>query len=338
MLIFQMGPRVAKFVGQALPDFPAHARIEAALAPDELFGKADLTGRLSVMPPGHSVQPTADVRHGGIRFPSGGSLPAFSVSVQFFDAMLSIDGGTAVIESECSTDATFKVLIEQTEHHLPALLSAALFAPVEVISVGGSLGGQAFTVEFQGTTEVIVRTMDQGESIRRKLDGLRRLPADGAERVLSAHRYLLQARRLRYVSSYPSEFLGERLLNLYKAIEVLFGRDVDPLRRLLEQLDLKGEVVELLAGLVYVRDEIDVGHPAIRSLDGKQYETLHRYAEAVEEVIPWLLDHLVSRLAEDRFQLRRLKGPSKRSSTLEKAAKSVGAVKYLQPETFLRGS
>lgn len=336
MLIFQVGPRVAIISGEALPVFPAFARAVVELAPKEVFGEADLTGKLSVMPPGHTVQMSADLRHGAIRFQPGGRLPVFSVTAPLFDANMSIEGSTATVELECQTDAAFRRMVELIEHQLPALLSAALNVPIDVVRMTGSVAGLPYRVEFRGVVETPIRTLNQPDAVRRKFDLMQQLPEDGAWRVFSAHRYLLQARRLRYASNYPSEFLGERLLNLYKAIEVLFGRDVQQVRRQLAELGLKPEVIELLAGLVYVRDEIDVGHPAIGSLDAKQYETLHQYADAVEEIIPWLLDHLVSRLAGDRFQLRRLKLSSKRRTTLEKVAKSVSSVNFLQPETFLR--
>ena len=49
--------------------------------------------------------------------------------------------------------------------------------------------------------------------------------------LASAYRYLLQARRLAYASSHSTEFIAERLLNLYKAIEVVFGRNAEQLRK-----------------------------------------------------------------------------------------------------------
>lgn len=338
MLILQIPPRVVIFTGGVLPTFPAAVTIHVDLGPKEAFGEADLTGKLTVLPPGHTLEMLPDLRNGGIRFKPGGRLALVSSVGPLFDARLVLHGARATIEHDCESDAALRRLIEIVENHVPALLSGPMRAPIEILSVSGTVASQEFRVEFRGTVETAARLADLPGDVSRKLERMQTLPADAAPRIFSAHRYLLQANRLRYASDYPSQFLGERLLNLYKVLEVLFGRDVDQLRTALAALRLRPEIIELLVGLVYVRDEGDVGHPAIHHLGAENYETVQRYILWIEEVVTWLLDHVLDSLAAEDFQLKPVSGsPSKRLQTLAKVALNVDRVNPLRPETFLIG-
>lgn len=337
MLILQIPPRTVIFEGTSFPTFPARATINVKLAPEEAFGEADLSGKLSIVPHGHQVRMSTDLRNGGIRFQGGGRLPKLQAEGPLFDARIQLDGAHALVEHACPSEGAFKQLIRLVENQVPAVLSVPLRAPVEVVSVSGSVGPQRFRVEFCGVIEAPIRTADLTRDVQEKLERLQHLPAQAADRVFSAHRYLLQAYRLRYISEYPGQFLGERLLNLYKVLEVLFGRKADDLRASLQHLGLRDEVVELLVGLVYVRDESDVGHPAIQQLDAASYESVHKYVFWAEEVVTWLLDHLLDRLPTTENGLKPLnKSPSKRLGTLVAIARNINQVNPLQPHKFLR--
>jgi len=336
MLILQMPPRSVLFVASVMPTYPAPVKITAELGPLEVFGEADLTGKLSVIPAGHKVEMLPDLRNGGIRFKPGGRLPLLEAKGALFDTTVTLHGSRAVVEHECKSERAFMRLIEVIEHQLPALLAAPLRAPVEILNLSGTVGATPFRVEVKGVTEAPVRTADLASDIQQKLRRLDGLREDSAARVFSAHRYLLQAHRLRYASDYPAQFLGERLLNLNKILEVLFGRSVGELRAQLAALDLRPEVAELLVGLVYVRDESDVGHPAIDPLDAASYETVQRYTLWLEEVMTWLLDHVLQRLATTEFSLKPVSGSkSKRLQTLAGVAQNVARVNPLQPDSFL---
>jgi hypothetical protein len=336
MLILQMPPRSVSFEGQALPTFPAPTTIIVELGPAEAFGEGDLTGKLSTVPWGHTVQMSVDLRNGGIRFAPGGRLPTLASEGEAFGVKFTFRGRRLTIEHETSSEPAFRRLIELVEHQVPALLAASLRAPIEIVSFTGTVGASRFRVEVTGVTEAPLRTLDLGSEVKKKLGRLDGLPADDAARVFSAHRYLLQAHRLRYASEYPAQFVGERLLNLCKVLEVLFGRLTEDLRAQLKRLDLRPELIELLVGLVYVRDESDVGHPAIRHLDTKNYETVQRYVIWLEEVITWLLDHLVDRLVTTPFRLTAVgSSKSKRVDTLALVAEKIALVNPLQPDTFL---
>lgn len=334
MLVFQVPPRTVKFRGGPLPIFPAATLIHAELGPKELFGEATLTGRLTLKPGGHRVALSAEMSRGGISSGSGGRLPTLEVEGPFFDAKLNIKGNVATVEVAPASEALFRECVVLVADHLPALLSNAMQAPVEVIEVYGTVADQFFQVQVTGKFETVVKVPDLPEAIRRSMTRVTRLPKEVAAKVFAAHRYALQARRLAYASEYATQFVGERLLNLNKAVEILFGRDVDRMRQSLVDLGVRSEVIEVLAALRYVRDSIDVGHPASRPLTPKQFEDVHGFVFAIEEIVTWLLDFVVEAFADERLSLPHAKKKSERDRTLARLGEVVGKVKALRPDTF----
>lgn len=338
MLILQMPPRVVSFKADALPSFPAPVMIHVELEPKEVFGEAKLSGRLPIRPPGEQLQVAqGSTLHGGMRVTSVARLSKLSVAGPFFDASLEIEGSLASITFECLSPEAFTVAVKLAETTLPAILSAAVAAPVEAANVYGHVGEHFFELQFQGAMTDLILVDGRSARIQAKLDLLRKVPQGALTRIVSSHRYLLQARRLRYVSSFQSQFLGERLLNLCKAVEVLFGKKTTELRPELGKLGLRDEVIEMVVGLIYVRDESDVGHPALTPLSQDQFETVHGYAVGIEEIVAWLIDHVFEAANSGRIVL---KGPTdkppKRERTLTEIAKLVKSVNPLQPRTFLR--
>jgi hypothetical protein len=339
MLIHQIPSRVAKFEGTALPVFPAPVRFIATLGPAEVFGDADLSGRLFSHPPGAHVSMTANLERGGIRSAPGQRLTPPAVTADFFDTRIAVRGNTAVVTFECSSAGALETGVRVIADQLPAILSGALCEPVEITNLVGDVAGQSFRVEFEGTCYRVFRVPDADTKIRSELDRLRQLPADAAPRVFAAQRYAMQARWLRYYSEFPTQFAAERLLNLYKAIEVLFGRSVDELRTHLRSMRLRAAVVELVASLTYIRDEVDVGHPALATLTPDQHVVLQKYLLAMEDIVTWLIGHVIDELAAERFKLGQGKSRKRqRDRTIAATATWLEQINHLQPHTFLEES
>jgi hypothetical protein len=241
---------------------------------------------------------------------------------------------------------------------LPAVLSSAVAAPVEVVRIYGEAGGVDFQAEFSGTITALVKSTDLSVMVARKMELINGMAQADGDRLFSAHRYLLQARRLGYVSTYATQFISERLLNLYKMVEILFGRSADNARVALKQMRVKANVAEMVVSLCYIRDSVDVGHPAIQLLEPEEYETMRSFVIAIEEVMSWLLDHVIAELKAERFQFdgdwsddgddtrqkkgkegrsqkKRSGGKADRSRVISTAATHLKNVQYLDKSTFV---
>jgi hypothetical protein len=255
-----------------------------------------------------------------------------------FDLALRVEGNVATVEGEVDSERALRHCIGIVLSDLPAFLSAALHAPVGVVKVDGTVSGQDFVVEVNGTFEQVIRVADFATSVTQKMERLRGLPADGAARVLAAHRYLNEARWLEYRVAHPPQFLGARLLNVQKALHVLLGYScVDELRETLRSLGVRDNVVELLAAVEYVRNQVDVGHPAVHPLSARGYHDVHRFAVFAVEVVTWLLDHVVEAAGSETFQFASLDGTGneKREETLARMGAVLDTVNPLQPGTFI---
>lgn len=314
MLILQISPRNCRFLAPT-PAFPCDVKIQGRLSPGEVFNGEPRTGRLPLHATGHDVQAKVD-QNGSIRFESSGRIDPVEFQGTFFDVPLRVVQGVLEIETRLTSATQLCELLAQLQIYLPAFLSSATPVAVSLRDLRGSAGNIDFVFEFAGSAPVaLVATTaeDLTRGFTDKLKAVSMVP-DGAQRLWAAHRYLMQAHRLRERSEDMHDFAGERLLNLYKAIEVLFGRDAHELRKQLALLGVEKNVAEgLLVSLLYVRDGLDSGHPAMTPLRGEEYVLLHSLALRAENGVAWLLGRLCEALAAGEYQLPASGSPSKKN-------------------------
>lgn len=304
MPVHEIPPTSVQFQGPA-PSFPARCEINALLVPRELFGMEQLTGRLALRPSGQPVPLTAVPLHGGIRRGAGGRLPKLDLPVGLFDLQLRVHEDVALVTGELSSDAAFRKAIHVVRNYLPSFLSAALRSPVGLSAIFGVAGGTRFEVVATGSFQALVRVLDSPREVAALMSGLAELPEDQGLRVLTAFRYLNQTRWLGYAAEYPSQFVGEQLLNLQKALEILFSPagSVDRLREQLRAIGLRKRAVELIAASQYVRNEIDVGHAKTQLLSAEEYADIHEFVMTLTELLTELLPRIIGLLAQRRFAL-----------------------------------
>lgn len=109
---------------------------------------------------------------------------------------------------------------------------------------------------------------------------------------LSALSYLRQARRLTSIQPCPEPFVSEIVLNLAKAIEILFrGENREALRvRAREWNYDRDEVDQFLIPILILRSSLDVAHPALTQLSPEQRSTVIGFSfEAIRHVEKLLL-------------------------------------------------
>lgn len=341
MPVFDIPHRVVKFAG-ALPSFPAKGAVHAQLAPKELFGEEPLSGRLVVVPGDHRVQLKADIWNGGVTLQAGGRFEKVAATGVFFDLALRVEGSVAVVEGQLESEAALRRCIEMVAKDLPALLARALHSPVRVAEVFGNVEDRFFEVEVRGDFQNVVRTGGPetfATSIREEMARFASIPRDGSERLFAASRYVNHARWLAFQGAYPSQFAGELLLNLNKAVEVLLphGDSIDKLREQLRELGLREEVVELLAALQHVRNKVDVGHCAVELLDVQEHTSFHTFVLYANELVSWLVEHVATLAGQGRFNFRPLtSAKKKRDGTLARVADLLPKVNPLRPSTFLK--
>lgn len=307
MFMPQTPPRAILFEGKA-PSFPATVTVWADLEPAELFGTSERSGLLPIFAPGQALETLANAQHGAVRFGSGGHLERVSFASTFFGIPIRVEEAKLLATWRCDSMSDLAGALRALELHVPALLAASVPAPVGLGRMEGTVGGSAFKYEFNAAVQFelfVEASRSFAAHMTDRLEALQELHAHGVDvrRLLSAHRWLLQARRLRYASVHPAEFLGERLSNLARAVEVLLDPSVDRLREKLQMLAVPEEVAEgLIVALVGVSDEL-IAQPAIQELAEEEHEMLYAFAERAEGGVSWLLDHVIEALRAGRFAL-----------------------------------
>jgi hypothetical protein len=303
MLVLQLPPATATISRPVT--FPCKTTIQAKLEPREVFDGAPRTGRLHMHLPGARAEATVDPVTTDLRIQSPGAFSKLSFDTTVLGYSIGVRGGTVTVECECADEREFTNAVEFVYIALPGILAAAVPAPVYVHTIDGAVGNVPFEVTFPGVREVSVY-VTAGDDISRamaaRLESFSKLRGN-VLRVTAAHRYLMQVRRLAYVSFGSNYFVGERILNLAKTLEVLFGDGVDPMRVELRKLGIDERVVELLASVHYVRDEIDVGHPAMGTLQRDDYDRVLRFADNAERAVTGLLHRLTTEMGEGRYVL-----------------------------------
>ncbi len=334
MSIHQIPAKLIKIDG-ALPPFPANVEINAELVPEELFGLKDLSGQLSLHPQGAKVSLTTDLFAGGIRATSAHRLPQPDCEAPFFDLRFRLKGNIATVFGSLASDSVLPRAIHIVAAHLPGLLASALMAPVDIRDMFGNVGNAYFSVEVKGTFERVVRVDSPDRAVPPFLSDMSGLKADGADRILAAQRYLNQSLWLAYAARHPQQFAAERLLNLHKVLEVLYPHsgEVNLLRAALSKLGLRTEVIELFASVVYIRNQVDVGHPKVALLSEADFTTFHQFLGFATEMVGWLVRDACTRATQEPGSAQPRLGNAD-IPALRKAATLMQSVNPLRPEDF----
>jgi len=260
---------------------------------------------------------TCDTR---VETPGTFSPLSFDVVVQ--ECRVSVRGDRLSVGVTCPTERRFLEAVEFVRQTLPAYLSAAVPAPVSVHTIDGACGGVPFELTYLSRTDVPVYAAD-GPTLSAwmasYLEDVGSIEGD-ALRFTSAHRYLMQVRQLDYVAPGHNLFLGERILNIAKALEVLWPgeKHVDLMRSELKKLGVDKKVADLFASIAYLRDQIDVGHPALTLLTEQQdFDAILRTALLAEDALAGLLRHIARAITAKRYSLPARPDGSRKRDTLD---------------------
>lgn len=323
MPVSQIPHRVVRFSGSTLPTFPAQVEVTAELGPAELFGEETLSGKLHLSPVGR-LGVTIDPTHGGVRKLSGGRLPKPRVDTVFFEVPLRIDGKNATITTQVLSETAFKRLVDLVANFLPSFISAALGAPVELTDLFGTVDKLYFEAVATGTYSHEVSNVPAERAIAAEMELLAAVPAEQAQRIFVALRYLNQERWLEYQAPHPTYFAGERLLNLSKALEALFGCSGDgageKLRECLRELGVSERLAEVAVATLYTRNQVDVGHVRLHALSSDELSTLHKLLANAALLLRWLVRRVMVTTGHNDSSLPPLRQSAAASGVLSRAA------------------
>jgi len=124
-------------------------------------------------------------------------------------------------------------------------------------------------------------------------------------RLMASLCYFHAAARLLATGTSIWEFMPECVLNLCKALQVLFGKSRDEIRIQLLQLGYSAkDVEEDFIPLLLLRNQFDVGHPRLAVLNSAQRQVLYQYLANVVRKFQLLFRCVLDRLQEGTYLVR----------------------------------
>ena len=314
MLILNRPP--LKVHGKASPEqikFPAEAVVNVKLSPNELFGMAPLSGRLSIAPVGATLNLERTDYRGANRIKVKGHYPVTDFSAQFIGRNFRLKGDIATFTFSVSSFHELDLFVAYADSLFPALFSGALQVAVEVEEIGGTLQGFPFKTIIETTSSNPILITAEQLPFKAYFDTIAPQDYLPSLPIISSLRYLQQASRLESEGRYKGTFLGERILNLAKALESLFPGSIDEMRAELRGLNIAADYVEVFASVRYIRNQIDVGHAAFTDISGEAIQEVFDFASLATSCTRALINSLLQNRAEQQ-RLCNLRKPSKKTA------------------------
>lgn len=245
--------------------FPGNIMLTADLGPLDLFGPSDSTSPRSLIVKGAAgVRVLWNALLGRAEVQSDVFLPAAEFHAILDDLEIILEGNRLTGKFVATSEEAVFVVLEFLEYSVPAFLSLTSGVYVDVERISGTINESVdFNAEFTDfrhgfqITDVEDRLQKISEAIQL---------ADRADartmRVLLASLYFRQALRLAspFVSDAPELNLAEVVINLAKALDLLFG-DHDGVRNGCRKLGFsEAEIKSQIVPLLLIRNKLDVAH------------------------------------------------------------------------------
>jgi len=312
MVLFQLPSKVVNFTEAVPPDFASaktfYIVMDVKLLPEELFGDADLTGRLRIYPPLGGIKFEFPL-FGGInrQLPTEGSrLKKFQYAGKLSTCDLTIDGSVARLEFIVEKIDVLGAVIQNVIEFLPSSFAVPTTCAVSIDSINGTANGAKFTVQFQGAAPggESFSVKEINPQVSEYLSVVMPVMFNLPRKIVSAHRYLAQSFLLESASTFSYEFRGERILNLCKALEALLPDnlidDIDAMRKFLKRWGLTHEQVEVFASIKYLRRQLDSAHIAISPMTDEAHRAVASFVDVAEKGMQALIVTAVKKWVADR--------------------------------------
>jgi hypothetical protein len=216
-------------------------------------------------------------------------LPPTDITAAVANIRFVMRGRTVEATWDCSSRSELLGVLGALHFVLPLAVSLELADPLTPFVTSGKVGGVEFAWMVEGTGAQF-ETVEPEIRDERCLRALKRLPllCDSSNaRLLAAAAYVQRAARLLAVGVGPSEFAGEAVINLAKALEVLFPapltRTREAVRKGLKKFGYDQEAIEhVFVPALILRSSLDAAHVRMATLAANERRQLQLYMESVE--------------------------------------------------------
>lgn len=311
MLTYQLRRRMLRIHSSTPVSFPTEVTLNFFLKPEQPFGVTAAGGRTCV-------------RGAGARFHFNGNTGEYTIEslaplkpLNVFldvggDETIELKGNILTVIREAESLEHLGDIIQTYYFCIPVLLNLPFQDPPYVERVSGKLGTKVFRWELAEFPPFHLEPTTQEEQEAAVRDACKRINVLGEghrRRLIAGLHYFHVACRLQRAGQVVGEFTPEILLNLTKALEILFppdgdGRTRDAVRAGLKSLGFSESEVEAhFMPAMALRNEIDVGHVFLGVFSQEQSEVIHAYTERVERWYRILLSRVLERIESGEWDV-----------------------------------
>jgi hypothetical protein len=304
MLTYLLHERVFKAEENKQLEFPNTLVVTAKLSPPVIFGVGNDYSRLVVhQSKAHLIW---NANTGRVQCKSEPPLSPLDVTVEGPETKFILRGDELTYIFSCKSLDQLLGCLNGLQFVFPAFLNLKFPDPPTVEHIKCKLGDVEFRWEHKGmihsftpqTSEILEKHVAEFINTLPLISGTKN------RRLVAAIYYFYTSSRLLVSGHSQWEFMAECILNLCKALEILFGREMDSIRDGLKKLGYKSDEIEGdFIPLVILRNVLDVAHPRIAIFPQDSLSTLYVYLSNTETRFRKLLENAITAIDEGKLKL-----------------------------------
>ena len=285
--------------------FPNKVTIAVEFDPNPVLG--DQVPGLTC-PVGSNARSTWDANTGRSLAECDAPLPRTKTVASADGISIRINGRSLKATFQCTSRAQLLGVLGALHFVAPISLGLEFADPFMPATTSGQVGNTKFVWQVERTA-VYHESLQGTERNSRCAKAIERLPAlcdPSNRRLLAACTYFQRAVRLLLAGTGPTEFAGEAVVNLAKALEVLFpgSQSRDAVRRGLETVGYDKDLIERkFIPALLLRSHLDAAHVRMATLRADERRKIQMYVEDVAVEFRTLIARVVEAVTDGQLQL-----------------------------------
>jgi hypothetical protein len=293
------------FLEQGQLSFPCQVTVSMELSSNPALGD-EVPGGVAAL--GSTARMMWDANTGRSQVLSMPPLTPASASLECGGIDFRLDGRTVTASFQADSRKELLVAMQVVHDVLPLSLSLEFPDPFTVATTTADAGGAriVWQVAKTGSSFETMTKDSRDERCAAAIERLSVLCEPANLRVLAALAYFERAIRLLAAGHGPTEFAGEAIVNLSKALEVLFpgSKPRDAAKAGLRQLGYEEPLIaNTFIRVMLLRAKLDAAHVRLASLTWDERARLQAFLENVSRAFRKMLSEVLSAVAEGRLKL-----------------------------------
>jgi hypothetical protein len=332
MLTYQLHERVFRILKNGPLKFPNKLKVIIKLSPPVVFGVKNDYSRLVVDK--SKPQLLMNLNTGRILNISEPPLPSLDVTLEDRDIKFVLKGDVLTYTVPCESVEQLLGCLSGLQYTFPAFLNLKFSDPPTINNVTFILGDTEASWEHKEVIfPAVVRSKESlEEHVAEFMNFFPLIFGTKNRRLAAAIYYFYISSRLTVAGQSQWEFMAESILNYCKTLEILFGPNMDSIRKGLGKLGYeKNEIEGDYIPIVILRNSMDVAHPRTSVFPQDSLGVLYKYLGNTENRFRTLLDRVITAVRDGYLKLPEDESLELNEQEKKKFAKLIEVLKDRNP-------